>query len=172
VRLLLKWVSNIRSILQGYSNNASVSHRMNTGYLINKIIQMKFNKESLPSFILFTLIISFVLNTKVSAQENKQTVRMAKLVIDSAQLENYKIALKEQMQTAINTEPGVLLYNAVYEKNNQTHITILEVYANDSAYLAHRETLHFKKYKATVKDMVKSFELIDAVPIGLASKLK
>jgi quinol monooxygenase YgiN len=111
-------------------------------------------------------------NTKVSAQDNKQIVRMAKLVIDSTQLENYKTALKEQMTTAINAEPGVLLYNAVYEKNNQTHITILEVYANDSAYLAHRETPHFKKYKETVKNMVKSLELIDVVPIGMKSKLK
>lgn len=123
-------------------------------------------------YLLFTLIILFVVNTKASAQNNKQIVRMAKIVIDSAQLENYKAALKEQMQTAIDEEPGVLLYNAVYEKNNQTHITILEVYANDSAYLAHRETPHFKKYKETVKNMVKSLELIDVVPIGMKSKLK
>jgi len=112
------------------------------------------------------------LNNKVSAQDNKQIVRMAKLVIDSAQLEKYKAALKEQMETALHNEPGVLLYNAVYEKNDQTHITILEVYASDSAYMAHRETAHFKKYKDTVKDMVKSLELIDVVPIGFASKLK
>ena len=97
---------------------------------------------------------------------------MAKLVIDSAQLEKYKTALKEQMESAISTEPGVLLYNAVYEKNNQTHITILEVYASDSAYMAHRQTAHFKKYKDSTKDMVKSLELIDVVPIGLVSKLK
>jgi quinol monooxygenase YgiN len=133
---------------------------------------MKFNKNNLFLFILFTLIISFVLNNKVSAQDNKQIVRMAKLVIDPAQLEKYKAALKEQMETALHNEPGVLLYNAVYEKNDQTHITILEVYASDSAYMAHRETAHFKKYKDTVKDMVKSLELIDVIPIGLASKLK
>jgi|SRR5579871_5293096 len=133
---------------------------------------MKFSKNSFLSFVLFTLIISFALNNKVSAQDNKQIVRMAKLVIDSAQLEKYKAALKEQMETALHNEPGVLLYNAVYEKNDQTHITILEVYASDSAYMAHRETAHFKKYKDTVKDMVKSLELIDVVPIGFASKLK
>lgn len=133
---------------------------------------MKFNKNSLLPFILFTLIISFLLDNKVSAQENKQIVRMAKLVIDSTQLENYKAALKEQMENALRVEPGVLLYNAVYEKNNQTHITILEVYASDSAYMAHRQTPHFKKYKDTVKDMVKSLELVDVLPIGLESKLK
>ncbi len=34
------------------------------------------------------------------------------------------------------------------------------------------DSAHFKKYKDTVKDMVKSLELIDVVPIGLVSKLK
>ncbi len=97
---------------------------------------------------------------------------MAKLVIDSSQLEKYKAALKEQMESALIAEPGVLLYNAVYEKENQTHITILEVYASDSAYMAHRQTPHFKKYKDATKDMVKSLELIDVVPIGMGSKLK
>ena len=132
---------------------------------------MKFIKRSLL-FIFFTFIISFVLSVKVFAQENKQIVRMAKLTIDSAQLDNYKAALKLQMETALHVESGVLLYNAVYEKNNKTHITILEVYASDSAYASHRQTAHFKKYKDATKDMVKSLELVDVVPIGLASKLK
>jgi quinol monooxygenase YgiN len=133
---------------------------------------MKLSKKNLLSFILFTLIISFVLTTKVSALENKQIVRMAKLVTDSAQLEKYKVALKEQMETALRVEPGALLYNAVYKKNNQTRIITLAVYASDSAYMLHRKTPYFLKYKDTLKDMVKSLELVDVVPIGLKSKLK
>ena len=37
-------------------------------------------------------------------------------------------------------------------------------------YKSHIETPHFKKYKATVKDMVKSLELIDVTLIGSAKK--
>ena len=133
---------------------------------------MKFNKNGLFPLILFIIMISFIFSSDVSAQENNRIVRMAKLVIDSVQLEKYKTALKEQMETAMGAEPGVLLYDAVYEKNDQTHVTIVEVYASDSAYIAHRQTAHFSKYKDTTKDMVKSLELIDVVPIGLVSKLK
>jgi quinol monooxygenase YgiN len=133
---------------------------------------MKLNKNSVLLFALFTIMTSFIFCENSFAQEKKQIVRMAKLVIDSSQLEKYKAALKEQMETAIHVEPGVLLYNAVYEKRNQTHITILEVYATDSAYIAHRQTPHFKKYKDATKEMVKSLELVDVVPIGLESKLK
>ncbi len=55
---------------------------------------MKFYKSSLLSFTLLTLIISFALSAKVSAQDIKQIVRMAKIVIDSAPIDKYKAALK------------------------------------------------------------------------------
>lgn len=97
---------------------------------------------------------------------------MAKLVIDSVQLESYKAFLEEGIETAIRVEPGVLMMNAVYEKNNPAHIIILEVYASDSAYKSHLQTPHFKKYKMGTKDMVKNLELVDVVPIALESKLK
>jgi len=72
----------------------------------------------------------------------------------------------------MRVEPGVLTFYAVYEKNNPTHLTILEVYANTDAYKSHLETAHFKKYKTTTRDMVKSLELVDAAPIELLSKMK
>ena len=94
-------------------------------------------------------------------------MRIAKLQIDSAQLENYKAALKEHAETAVRLEPGVLTLYAVYEKNNPTHVTVFEIYANEDAYKAHLETVHFKKYKSATKDMVKSLELIPCAPIAL-----
>lgn len=57
-------------------------------------------------------------SVSVSGQQNGLVVRMAKLQIDSAQLENYKAALKEHAETAVRVEPGVLTLYAVYEKNN------------------------------------------------------
>jgi quinol monooxygenase YgiN len=88
--------------------------------------------------------------------------RIAKIKVDINQLEKYKVALKEQMNTAIKLEPGVLSYTVVADKKDLSLITILEVYANLEAYQSHILTPHFKKYKDTVKDMVLSLELIDA----------
>src|ERR1043166_5863467 len=89
--------------------------------------------------------------------------RLAKLQIDPAQLESYKAALKEGVETALRVERGVLTLYPVAEKNNPTHITILEIYANAEAYESHLQTPHFLKYKATTKDMVKSLELIETI---------
>jgi quinol monooxygenase YgiN len=87
--------------------------------------------------------------------------RIAKIKVDINQLEEYKVALKEQMNTAIKVEPGVLSYTVVADKKDLSLLTILEVYANLEAYQSHILTPHFKKYKEAVKDMVLSLELID-----------
>lgn len=99
-------------------------------------------------------------------------VRLAKIKVDPLQLDKYNIALKEQMTTAVRLEPGVLTYYAVADKNEPSHITILEIYADTTAYKSHIETTHFKKYKETVKDMVKSLELVDVTLIGSANKME
>lgn len=113
--------------------------------------------------ILTTLFLSicnlFCLNTYAQAQNNMY--RIAKIKVDVNQIEQYKSALKEQMNAAIKLEPGVLSYTVVADKKDASLITILEVYANLEAYQSHILTPHFKKYKDTVKNMVLSLELID-----------
>ena len=115
------------------------------------ILTLSFSKEAMP-------------------QQKTQMVRLAKIQVDPSQLEKYNAALKEQMTTAVSIEPGVLTYYAVADKNNPSHITILEIYADTAAYKAHIETPHFKKYKETVKNMVKSLELVDVDLIASAKK--
>ena len=99
-------------------------------------------------------------------------VRLAKLVIDSAQLESYNTLLKEEIEASVKKEPGVLTLYAVAEKNKPTHITILEIYASDEAYQKHIQTPHFLKYKNGTKDMVKSLELIETTPLIPSMKIK
>ena len=108
-------------------------------------------------FLGICTLISFNSN----AQLKNRMYRIAKIKVDGNQLEQYKVALKEQMNTAIKVEPGVLSYTVVADKKDSSLITIMEVYANLDAYQSHILTPHFKKYKDTVKDMVLSLELID-----------
>ena len=99
-------------------------------------------------------------------------VRLAKLVIDSAQLASYNTLLKEEIEASVKKEPGVLTLYAVAEKNKPTHITILEIYASDEAYQKHIQTPHFLKYKNGTKGMVKSLELIETTPLIPSMKIK
>lgn len=131
-------------------------------------VQLSLTKLLAVAVSLFILTLSF--SKKAVAQEKNQMVRLAKIKVDPLQLDRYNIALKEQMAAAVRVEPGVLTYYAVSDKSDPSHITILEIYADTAAYKSHIETPHFKKYKETVKDMVRSLELIDVNLIGSARK--
>lgn len=105
------------------------------------------------------------------AQDKGQMVRLAKLVIDSARLEDYKTFLKEEIETSLRVESGVFTLYAVSEKLKPTHITILEIYRDVEAYKAHIQTPHFLKYKTGTSTMVKSLELAETVPLVPAARV-
>lgn len=116
------------------------------------------------------IILTLFLSCKASAQNHM--VRLAKLEIDSAQLESYKALLKEEIETSVRIEPGVITLYAVFEKARPTHVTILEIYADSAAYKAHIQTPHFLKYKHGTLQMVKSLELVEADPLIPGMKIK
>jgi quinol monooxygenase YgiN len=123
-------------------------------------------------FVLPLVILTLFCLEKASAQEKNQLVRLAKLVIDSTQLEDYKVLLTEEIEASVKNEPGVLTLYAVSEKNKPNHITILEIYADSAAYTAHLQTPHFINYKTRTKTMVKSLELVETVPLIPHMKIK
>jgi len=92
--------------------------------------------------------------------------------IDPMQLEAYKAALREHIESAIRAEPGILSLEAVAEKANPTHIHVFEVYTDAAAYKAHLEASHFKTYKAVTEKMVRSLKLIEVLPVALETKTR
>ncbi len=99
-------------------------------------------------------------------------VRLAELEIYPDQLNAYKAALKEEIDTSIRTEPGVLTLYAVSIKNHPEQIRLFETYRNAASYQAHLQSPHFKKYKEQTQQMVKSLALLETDPILLGSKFK
>jgi len=119
---------------------------------------------------LFAVIIATMSINAVAAQNSKPYVRIASIIVDSAQLDSYKLAVKEHAEAAVGKEPGVLTLYAVYDKDTPTHVTVFEIYSDKEAYQLHIQTAHFKKYKTTVENMVKSLTLTDVIPIALERK--
>ena len=97
-------------------------------------------------------------------------VRLAELEIDPAQLAPYRAALREEIETSVRVEPGVLALYAVTVKDHPNQIRLFEMYASPAAYQAHLQSAHFKKYKSATADMVKSLHLIETEPLLLESK--
>ena len=88
-------------------------------------------------------------------------IRISEIEIDSTDLEEYISILKEESEASVRLEPGVISIFPMYEKENPTQIRILEIYKDKEAYESHLETPHFKHYKTTTLNMVKSLKLID-----------
>jgi quinol monooxygenase YgiN len=108
----------------------------------------------------------------LAEEVGRSYVRIAALEIDPAQLERFKDAAKAQIEAAMRVEPGVLALYAVSVKDNPSLIRVFEIYADADAYKAHLETPHFKKFRESTNEIVKSRKLIDTVPIMLGAKAK
>lgn len=120
-----------------------------------------------------SLVIAYIVGTcRAATNESMEEplVCIAELAVDSAQLELYRAALKEEIATSIRVEPGVLTLYAVSVKDHPTQIRIFETYADHAAYEAHLQTPHFKKYKSETRGMVKSLKLIETDTILLGAK--
>jgi 4-carboxymuconolactone decarboxylase len=122
--------------------------------------------------LLYIIVSTFIFTAAAKAQAPKQVVQMAKIVVDPAHLETYKALLKEEIETAIKAEAGVLTLNAVYEKGQPNHVTVLGIYASEEAYNAYLQSPHYTKYKTDSKDMIKSLELINMEPAAVEAKSK
>lgn len=99
-------------------------------------------------------------------------VRLSKITVDPAQIDAYNAFLKEEIEASMRLEPGVLTLYATAEKDAPNRVTILEIYADQTAYESHLKTPHFQKYKQGTLSMVKELELIDVEPLIPDLKIK
>jgi quinol monooxygenase YgiN len=118
------------------------------------------------------MLASFLWGRALAASEQRPVVRIAELEIEPDQLANYKAAVKEEMETAVRIEPGVLAIYSVAEKAHPTRLWFFEIYADEHAYEAHVKSPHFIKYVATTKAMIRSRKLTETVPVLLSAKPK
>jgi quinol monooxygenase YgiN len=97
-------------------------------------------------------------------------VRLAELEIDPAQLAPYLAALREEVETSIRVEPGVLTLYSVQVKGAPWRVRLFEMYADSNAYNAHIASPHFQKYKTGTAAMVRSLVLLETEPVLLGTK--
>src|SRR5215470_8857199 len=62
-------------------------------------------------------------------------------------------AIKENGANAVK-EPGCREFNITVLASNPNHVFLYEVYDNEAALNAHRQTEHFKKYQAATANMI------------------
>lgn len=120
---------------------------------------------------LFLLLTIFTVAFMANAQNKLPMqpdgiVRLSKIRVNPAFLEEYMKYAVEVGTISLQTEPGVLTMYAVADKDNPCNITILETYASQEAYKKHIASGHFQKYKQGTLHMVDSLVLDDVTPLS------
>jgi quinol monooxygenase YgiN len=121
-------------------------------------------------FVIAVLALLLPFGLGFAAEAPMPLVRIAELEIHPSHLEAYKAELKAEIEASVRLEPGVLSLYAVAVKGQPTRIRIFEVCADDAAYRAHLETPHFKRYKVTTGEMIRSLVLVETDPILLGAR--
>lgn len=88
-------------------------------------------------------------------------IRIAEIEIEPNYLDEYTTILREEAEASVRLEPGVISIYPMFQKEDPTHVRILEIYADEEAYKAHLQTPHFKHYKTATNNMIKSLKLIE-----------
>lgn len=92
-------------------------------------------------------------DSRAVAQSGPFLVNVVEYDITPGQIDAYLAALKENGAATVK-EPGCHEFNILVSQKDPNHVLIFEVYNDAAAAEAHRQTDHFKKYAATIKDMV------------------
>lgn len=112
-------------------------------------------------FVVFIFSCSPNTENKIAVKTEEMMFRISEIEIDSVYLKEYISILAEESEASVKLEPGVISIYPMYQKENPTQISILEIYQDSVAYAYHLQTPHFKLYKTSTLHMVKSLKLID-----------
>lgn len=105
-----------------------------------------------------------------SGEPSAPYVRIAQLDVDPLRLEEFRAALEENASTSVHVESGVFSLHAVSLKDTLHRFLVFEMYKDEAAYNAHRETAHFRKFFESTHDMVTSRTFLDVEPVVLGTK--
>ncbi len=112
-------------------------------------------------FVIMTFAFASCTSNNQINNSNDMIIRLTEIQIVPEYLDAYLAILKEESETSLKVEPGVISIFPMSQKENPTEIRILEIYASQKAYESHLQTKHFKHYKTTTLEMVKSLKLVD-----------
>lgn len=102
-------------------------------------------------------------------QVSPMMLRIAEIEVGAEDVDAYRAILKDESEASVRLEPGVLAIFPMFEAERPTQVRILEIYASRAAYEAHLQSPHFRRYKESTQEMVKSLELVEMRAIDAES---
>src|SRR5580658_4481000 len=121
------------------------------------------------AFAVAAATVVFVPGREAAAQGSATYINAVELDIAPDQIGAYMAAIKENGAATIK-EPGCHQFSIAVQAANPNHVFLYEVYDNEAALKAHRETEHFKKYAAITGKMVVERKATALTPVAFNLK--
>ena len=97
-------------------------------------------------------------------------VRIFELDIHAENLDAFNELGRHNITQSVNGEAGVLAMYALADKENPSKIYVVEAYADEAAYQAHRHSPHFQRWLNGAQNMIAARKVIETVPVVFGSK--
>lgn len=81
-------------------------------------------------------------------------VHTAHLVLKPELVDRFKERIRRHAKTTLEVEEGCLVFKTHQDRNDPTRFLMFEVYADEAADKAHRESSHFKQLREEIDDWV------------------
>lgn len=75
------------------------------------------------------------------------------IAVEGDQLDAF-LAATEANAAASRQEPGILRFDVLTDRSDPTHVLLVEVYRDEAAVAAHKETAHYATWRQTVEPMM------------------
>jgi (4S)-4-hydroxy-5-phosphonooxypentane-2,3-dione isomerase len=64
------------------------------------------------------------------------------------------LAATQQNAVASRDEPGIVRFDLLSDRADPTHVVLVEIYRDDAAAAAHKDTAHYQRWRDTVAPMM------------------
>lgn len=106
----------------------------------------------------------------VTQGSSKPTVRLAEVTVKAHHDTDFARVVLDEMRQSAEKEEGVLAMYAFTLKDQPLNWRFVEVYADDAAYHAHRQTSHFQSYLKQSADWTIAKDIHELEILSLQSK--
>jgi autoinducer 2-degrading protein len=64
------------------------------------------------------------------------------------------LAATQQNAVASRDEPGIVRFDVLSDRADPTHVVLVEIYGDEAAAAAHKDTAHYQRWRDTVAPMM------------------
>ena len=90
---------------------------------------------------------------KVEAVANSLLVVHVDIAVIPEQLAAFLAATRENADASRN-EPGVVRFDVLSDRADPSHVVLVEIYRDDAAAAAHKETSHYQRWRDAVAPLM------------------